>query len=185
MSDDYTLRKVSPEMSLLTALLLDALDDLERSLAGLATADAERIIPGSSSLSCTIGHVAQHLDSWVNDALAGHPQNSCLASEFRRDGTGKSADWETVRLALSEVIGKARSFLAQASEVSLSRSSLYAGSVGALQGKFVTGNYRLGRLIAHIYYHIGEITTVRAGMGHQVVDFPSVLPTLLRTDGKP
>ncbi len=169
---------------LLAALILDALDDLERSLSGLTPTDAERRMPGFSSVSYTVGHVAQHIDSWVNDSLAGKQRDTYLSSnQFARGSAGDPVPWETVNTSFVKVLERARSYLANVDEKALAHESAYTGNQEALKGKIVTGNYRLARLVAHIYYHVGEIGTVRTTMGHRIQDFPSWLPGFLTSTG--
>ena len=65
--------------------------------------------------------------------------------------------------------------LSNMDEQELAQGSLYEGSQAGIRGKHITGNYRLGRLVAHTYYHIADITTIRARLGHKVEDFPGHL----------
>ena len=165
---------------MLAALVLDALDDLERSLDGLTPTEAEGRLPAFSSVSYTVGHIAQHIDSWVNDSLAGKGRDSYLSSaQFARGSAGEPVQWENVNTSFEKVLKRARSYLAIVDEKDLERQSVYSGSMVALRGRPVTGNYRLARLVAHIYYHVGEITSLRGTMGHKVEDFPSPMPQSL------
>lgn len=169
----------------LATLMIDALDDLKRSLEGIEPVKAEEHLPGFSSISWTVAHVAGHIDSWVNGFMANQPRDAFLASiEFGKGGTGEGTEWNTLYKAVSEALDKARKFLETADETQLARESLYQGSMQFVRGKYITGNYRLARLIAHIYYHIGEITTIRAARGHKVVDFPGLLPVSLEVKEK-
>lgn len=166
--------------SALAALLLDALDDLERSLEGLDAPEAENRLPGFSSISWTTAHVARTIDFWVISGIPGWVRNSYLASnEFGFGGTGEGVAWDAVCRALSEVLGKTRSFLETVGEDNLARESIYQGNIYGLKGKIIKQGYWLARAVAHIYYHIGEITTVRAAMGHKVAGFPGTLTATL------
>lgn len=161
---------------IMAALMLDALDDLARSLEGMDKSGAERREAGFSPVSWTVAHIAQHIDSWVNNILAGHPRNNFFAgTEFAKGASGEGADWQTVSGVLSEVLGRSRAFLEIVSQAELERAEVYQGSMQPLRGKSVTGNYRLARLTAHIYYHIGEIVTIRTARGEKVGDFPGLL----------
>jgi hypothetical protein len=165
--------------------LLDALGDFERSVEGLERTEAEKTLPGFSAISWTVAHLAQHLDSWVIGSMAGQPRDDYLArSEFAKGGTGAGVEWDAVWRELSKVLGKSRIFLETVSETDLEREALYQGSMQPVRGKYITGNYRLARLIVHIYYHIGEIATIRAARGHKVSDFPGLLPVSLEAKGK-
>jgi hypothetical protein len=165
---------------MLVALLLDALDDLDRALQGLTDDDAARQVDSTTPLAWALGHIGQHLDSWVAVALAQQPRNEYLGSKaFSRGATGESVDWQHTQTAVNAVIEKSRTFLLTANDKNLGKAERYTGSVTGLQGKPITGYYRLARLVAHTYYHIGDITAVRAKLGHRVQDFPSALPKTL------
>lgn len=71
--------KRKPEVPLLVACLLDALDDFERCLDGLSAADAERSLDEGGSIGWTTLHIAQHLDSWVNESMGGLSRNREIA----------------------------------------------------------------------------------------------------------
>ncbi len=161
---------------MMVALLLDALDDLDRSLQGLSDDDAARQADSTTPIAWTLGHIGQYLDSWIAVALAQQPRNEYLGSTaFSRGAAGENIDWQHTQTAVNEMIEKLRTFLLTANDKNLGKAEIYTGSVAGLQGKLVTGFYRLARLVAHIYYHIGDITAVRAKLGHRVQDFPSAL----------
>jgi len=166
----------------LAALLIDALDDFKRSLDGLDCNEAERRLPGFSSISWTVAHVARTLDFWIISGMPGWTQNNYLASsEFGFGGMGEGVEWDVVCRVLSEVLDKTRTFLQTVSEADLAKESLYQGNIQGLRGKTIREDYWLARAIAHTYYHIGEITTVRAAMGHKVAGFPGLLRMSLET----
>jgi hypothetical protein len=168
---------------MLVALLLDALDDLDRALQGLSDDDAARQADSTTPIAWTLGHIGQHLDSWVAVALAQQPKNEYLGSKAFSRGAGgavgEDVDWQHTQTAVHAVIGKSRTFLLTANDRNLGKAEIYTGSVAGLQGKPARGFYRLARLVAHVYYHIGDITAVRAKLGHRVQDFPSALPKTL------
>lgn len=171
---------MAKDCPVLAAFLLDALDDFKRSLEGLDKTSAEDRLPKSSSISWIVAHVAQTLDAWIAGSMAGQPRHSYLASrEFGFGGSGEKADWDTVCQALAEVMDKTRSFLETVSEAELTKMSPYQGGMTFLKGKNISGNYWLARPIAHVYYHIGEITAIRAAMGHKVAGFPGSLAGLV------
>jgi hypothetical protein len=166
----------------LAALLIDTLDDFNRSIENITSSEAEKRLPGFSSISWIVAHVAQHLDSWIIGFLAGKPRNEFLANiEFGIGGSGASVEWATISRVFSETLARSRDYLETVNGAYLDRGSIYEGSMKSMRGKSITGNYRLARLAAHLYYHIGEITTIRTAMGNTVADFPGVLPTILNT----
>ncbi len=171
---------MAKDRPVLAAFLLDALDDFKRSIEGVDKTSAENRLSQSSSISWIVAHVAQTLDSFVTGNLTGQPRHSYLSSrEFSFGGSGEKADWDAVCRALSEVMDKTRAFLETVSEAELTKASPYQGGMTALKGKNIPGNYWLARPLAHIYYHIGEITTIRAAMGHKVAGFPGPLAGLV------
>lgn len=160
----------------LASLALDTFDDLERSIEGLGCTEAETRLQRFSSISWTVAHVGQTIDAWLVSRLANQPRDEYLVrEEFGRGNSGEGVDWETVRAALSRVLDKARAFLWTVDEGDLEEDALYQGSLEPLKGKFVARYYWLARVVAHTYYHIGEITTIRSAGGYKVVDFPGTL----------
>lgn len=167
---------------LLAALLIDTLDDFDRSIENLTSLAAEKRLPGFSSIGWIVAHMAQHLDSWVVVSLAGNSRNEFIANlEFNFGGSGPSLEWAAIKQEYAVTLTKSRHYLEAVNEAPLSKESLYEGSLKAVRGKTITGNYRLAKLITHLYYHIGEITTIRSAMGHEISVFPGPLPTILES----
>ncbi len=167
----------------MAALLVDALDDFARSIQGLTSNETEIRFSGFSAISWTVAHIAQHVDSWVIGTMAGKPRDPYLSGDvFSKGGLGEAAKWDTVLVVFSRVSATSKAYLNSVTESKLSEKSVYQGSIQGLKGKSINGNYRLARLIAHIYYHIGEITTIRSAMGYRVDDFPSWLPLTLTAE---
>ena len=172
---------MSAKQPMLASLFVDSLDDLERSLDGLSSEDAEKQLPNTTSISQIVAHIAHWVDSWVNASMGSLDQNYYLAHVWHPNWDKMAPRWRDVRVASSEVFERAPSVLSNMSEVELARASLYEGSQAGIRGKQITGNYRLGRILAHTYYHIADITTIRARLGHKVEDFPGHLPAFLRS----
>ena len=148
---------------LIVELMLGALDNLAQAMDGLEKDKAEERLGGCNSIAWIVAHAVQHLDSWVNGALANQPRNRYFASsDFATGAMGTGAEWDSVCREFSIVADKARAFLAGVSATELTKGQLYQGSHPAFAGRFVTGNDRLARVAAHIYSHVGEITTIRA-----------------------
>ena len=157
------------------AFALDALDDLERALEGLRSDDAERSLE-AGSISWTVAHVAQHIDSWVVGEIGRSTRNPYFNSEaFQRGAVAQTASWSDVDGALRETLDQAGSILGELTDDEITQPSEYLGSIDALKGKLVTPHYRLLRLGAHIYYHVADITSMRATLGTQAQDFPGVM----------
>jgi hypothetical protein len=157
-------------------MLFDAWDDLDRVLAGLTAGDAVATVAGESSFAWTVGHLANQLDAWTNvrfQPLAPHP----LISEqrFRIGGPGVVEDWEGVRAGALEVREAARVYLAPLTDGDLDLVIPYDGSFANLRERGLPLRYALARTITHHYFHIGEIATKRARLGHEVGDYPGRL----------
>ena len=151
---------------LVVELVLGAIDNLAHAMDGLEKDKAEERLAGCNSIAWIVAHATQHLDSWVNCALAAQPRNSYFAcSDFSTGATGIGAEWDSVCREFSIVQDKARVFLAGVSVTELANGQQYRGSHPAFAGRFVTGNDRLARVSAHIYLHVGEITTMRVARG--------------------
>lgn len=160
----------------LIALVLDALNDLERALENLNSTEAEKRLVGFSSISWTTAHVARTIDFWILSSMPNWVRNNYLSNtEFGFGGSGEGVSWDTVYRALSEVLQKTRIYLKSVDKDSLAQASIYQGNIPGLKGESVKQEYWLARAVAHIYYHIGEITTVRASMGHEITGFPGTL----------
>lgn len=92
-------------------LFLDALDDLMRAVDDLAPAAAQTR-PGDrlNSISWVVAHVAQHMDSWVNVAIGQKARTEFLGQpQFSTGGDGVPPDWASVLVAVTQVVGNARS----------------------------------------------------------------------------
>ena len=167
--------------SMLASLFMDSLDDLDRSLDGLSAEDAEEQLSDATSISQIVAHIAHWVDSWVNASMGNLHRNHYLACVWHPNWERIAPRWRDVRAASSEVFERTRVVLSNISEEDLAQASLYEGSQAGIQGKQITGSYRLGRIIAHTYYHIADITNIRARLGHKVEDFPGHLPAFLRS----
>jgi uncharacterized damage-inducible protein DinB len=181
---DYRRENMATDRPVLAALVLDTFVDLERSLEGLGRVEAETRSPGLSSINWTVAHIGQTIDVWLISGVANLPRDSYLSkNEFSKGGSGGGNEWEATRKALSRVLDRSRTFLQTVSQDDLEKQTLYEGSLEPLKGKLVARYYWLARVVAHTYYHIGEITTIRSSGGHKVVDFPSNLTSTYEVKG--
>ncbi len=176
---------MSAKNPMVASLFMDSLDDLERSLDGLSSEGAEKQLPNATSISQTVAHIAHWVDSWVNASMGSLDRNHYLACVWHPNWQKMAPRWQDVRAASSDVFDRARGVLSNMDEQELAQGSLYEGSQAGIRGKHITGNYRLGRLVAHTYYHIADITTIRARLGHKVEDFPGHLPAYLQSTQGP
>ncbi len=162
----------------LAAALLDAWSDLDRVCAGMETREATDGEAGSS-YAWTVGHLANQVDSWINVRFAAATAHPLVSDpRYRFGGDGQAMDWAELWAASEEVRRTGAGFLEAASETDLDRTIPYPGSLPELRGREVTLRYTLLRVLAHHYFHIGEIASKRSAAGRSVGDYPG---PLLRT----
>lgn len=158
--------------SKLVALLLEALGDLERVTAGVTTEDAALRRDGGSSFGWTVAHVVGQLDLWINGRVRGEDRNPAFEDQERRFGRGgDSDDWDAVRAAVDEVRANVSAYLEPLGDDDL--ESVEVPPTGRYPA--VPLRYIVYRMIAHLYFHIGEITSKRSALGQDVGDYPGPL----------
>lgn len=165
--------------SKLVGLLFEAWNDLDRALAGLDDEQAEYVGDGSS-FAWTAAHVANQVDAWINVRFAGRPPHALIGeTRFRMGGTGAADDWPSVRTAAAEVRRAARAYLEPLSDADLDFVIPYDGSLTYLRERGLSLRFAVLRACAHHYFHIGEIASKRAALGHDIGDFPGALEECL------
>jgi hypothetical protein len=160
--------------STLVGLVLDAWDDLDRVLVGVDAPAAEHQVDGGSSFAWTLAHLSNQVDSWLNVRFFGQAPHPLLSQErWRTGGTGQADDWPAIQQAVEQVRATARRHLEQLADADLDQTQPYPGRMPHLQGKAIPLRYALARIIAHHYFHLGEIAAVRSRrLGEQVGDYP-------------
>jgi uncharacterized damage-inducible protein DinB len=154
------------------AALLDAWADLDRVFAGMDAAEATDQTHGST-FAWTAAHLANQVDSWINVRFAGaEPQRRVSDRRYRFGGDGRAEEWPQLWEASREVRAGAAGFLDGLSEADLDRTIPYPGSLPELTGRSVTLRYTLLRVLAHHYFHIGELASKRSAAGTSVGDYP-------------
>jgi hypothetical protein len=158
-------------------LVLEGWAELDRVLGGLDAAGAAERVDGGSSFAWTLAHLTNQLDTSINVRLQLLPAHPLLDQpRFRFGGDGGADNWGEIRRAVADVRNKARPFLEALDEAGLAREMTYAGTLPELVGKQVSVRYTLLRIAAHVYFHIGEIASVRSRrLGHEVGDYPGPL----------
>lgn len=158
----------------LAALLFDAWDDLARAYDGLSPEDAVSRADGSS-FAWTLAHTINQLD-WINVRIRGLDPHPLLGQDrFRFGGPGEAEDWPEIRAAVAEVRSGIRPYLESATRADLDRVHPYEGSIARLRETGITLRYAVSRVIAHHYFHLGEVATKRERLGHSVGDYPGPL----------
>ncbi len=171
--------------SMTVGALFDAWDDLDRSLAGVAPAEMVEPWNGGSAFTWTYGHVTNMVDAWLNVRFQGLPPHPVIGDpDLRIGGSGRAADWSSIRQGVAEVRETTRCYLQELTESDLDRVIPYDGSVAALRAGGLSLRYALLRAIAHHHYHIGEIATKREQLGHVVGDLPIPQPAGLAAGGE-
>jgi len=166
--------------SKLVALVFETWLDADRVMEGLTPEQAGENFHDGSSFAWTAGHIANTLDFWVNVRFAGHNPHPLISqSRFRFGGDGEADDWEAIRCGAAEVRSVTRAFIQGMSDVDLELSKPYQGSFKELEGRDISLRYYLSRVIAHHYFHIGEIASKRTMLGHNVGDYPGRLAEVI------
>jgi uncharacterized damage-inducible protein DinB len=159
----------------LPAALLDAWSDLDRVCAGMDPDEATASEAGSS-YAWTVGHLANQVDSWINVRFAeATPHPLVSDARYRFGGDGRAVGWAELWAASEDVRRAAAAFLRKTGESELDRTIPYPGSLPELRGREVTLRYTLLRVLAHHYFHIGEIASKRSSAGRSVGDYPGPL----------
>jgi hypothetical protein len=161
----------------LVGLVLEGWSELDRVLDGLDATGAAQRVDGGSSFAWTLAHLTNQLDTSINVRLQNRPPNPVLnQGDLRFGGTGSAENWDEIRRAVVEVRSSARPFLEALDDAGLAEEMAYAGTLPVLAGRQVSVRYTLLRIVAHAYFHIGEIAAVRSRrLGHQVGDYPGPL----------
>ncbi len=166
--------------SKLVALLIDAWADLDRVVEGLTGVVALESPEGESSFAWTIAHSANVVDAMVNVRFhKATPHTYISKEEFRFGGTGAADDWDAVREGVREVHEAALGYLSGLDDADLDVVIPYDGSLRHLRDTGISLRYALSRVIAHHYFHIGEIASKRDRLGHSVGDYPGKLEASL------
>lgn len=169
------------EHELVVRVFLDALDDFERAIGDLTPAAAEgRPSDRLNSIAWIVAHVAQNVDSTVNVAIGAQPRTEFLwGDQFATGSEGVPPEWGAVSAAVREVFERARRTVELLDSAALTTPRAYTGSLAALQGRTVRLEYRVARLSAHLYTHIGEIQAIRSTLGLGGGDFPGPMSLTL------
>jgi hypothetical protein len=163
----------------LVAAIFDAWTDLDRVTAGMTDEEA---VDGShgSAYAWTVGHLANQVDGWINVRFAGSDPNPILSGDQYRFGAdGRATSWADVRDSAQAVHATATKHLSTSDESDLDRTIVYPGSLPELQGRSISMRYALLRVLAHHYFHIGELASKRSGAGTSVGDYPGPMSSAL------
>ncbi len=156
----------------LVPMLFEAWNDLERAYAEMTEEEATARPDGASSFGWTLWHLSMFPDLIVNQVLGGGEAHPALTRQQEEHGfSGDCGDWAAIAEAAREVRASTEASLAGVSDAQL------AETVVPGWGNFpsTTLRYLVLRMIAHMYYHIGEVAT-RRGRGD---DYPGPLTGVL------
>ncbi len=162
---------------LLSALLLDAIDEFERAAEHVPPPGRGGPIGGLSQAGWTIAHNAVSLDAWINAWSAGGDYDSWTAAWYRRyqdsATTGPPTDYAEAREAYTRAAERARPFIESLDEQALNRrpealgGNRWAGqSVGML----------MARLVAHLFAHAGDLSVLASLLARPDLGLPGQLP---------
>lgn len=156
----------------LVRMLFEAWNDLDRAYAEMTEAEATARPDGASSFGWTLSHLAMFPDLVVNVLLGGGEPHPTFAREREEHGfSGDCGDWAAIAEAAREARASVEAALGGMSNADLAETVVpgWAGFPST------TLRYLVYRMIAHMYYHIGEVAT-RRGRGD---DFPGDLAGVL------
>jgi hypothetical protein len=166
----------------LVLLMYQSWADLDHAVEGLTLEETTFQYDGGSSISWTLGHVTNMVDSWLNVRFQGLPAHSVTSDlRFRTGGSGEAKDWPVVLAGTRAVREEVCHFLDSQPAPSLERTVAYDGSIEFLHATGLQLGYALMRIAAHHFIHAGEIATVRSRMGKPVPDRPDWSRSLLNT----
>ncbi len=161
--------------SKLVALLFETWNETDRVFDGLEEENAVRQHHGGSSFAWTLAHVANQVDARVNVGFHGAEPHPLISQDrFRFGGTGEAEDWDAIRQGVAEIRDTARAYLDGLDDQGLDATAAYTG-FSKLRGRDISLRYVLYRVIAHHYFHIGEVASKRDLLGHSVGDYPGLL----------
>jgi uncharacterized damage-inducible protein DinB len=167
--------------SKLVGLVFDSWDDFDRVLNELDIQEAIENPNGGSSFTWTLAHVTEQVDKWINviaQNMLPHP--TVEKKEFRFRGTGISQEWQLINQASQEVRAKAKSYLENLSDTDLESIVLNDNDPNTRpERKQIKLYSMILRIVAHYYFHIGEIAAKRDSIGHSVGDYPGSLKRTL------
>lgn len=154
--------------------LFAAWDDCDRALSGLTAEIATMQVMGSSSFAWILGHVTSTVDAWINVRFQGLGPHPVISDpDFRVGSSGAAAQWETIQSAVREVRQTAQRFLSDLQKTDLDRVIPYDGSAPELRTTGLCLRDALLSMIAHHYFHIGEVAAKRALLGQHAGDYPT------------
>lgn len=157
----------------LVGALFDAWDELDLVLDGVTPAEMTEPWGGGSAFAWTYGHVANSIDAWLNVRFQGRTPHSVIgALDLRFGGSGRATDWPTIRRGVAEVRATARDYLHRLADADLDLVIPYDGSIVALRAPGLSLRHAVTVNLVHHHYHLGEIATKRAQLGHAVPHLP-------------
>jgi hypothetical protein len=159
--------------SALVGALFDAWDELDLVLVGVAPGDMIEPWGGGSTFAWTYGHVANSIDAWLNvrfQCLSPHPVIGEI--DLRFGGSGRADDWPAIQQGVAEVREATRNYLQILTEADLNLVIPYDGSIVDLRSQGLSLLHAIIVNLIHHHYHIGEIATKRAQLGHTVPHLP-------------
>jgi hypothetical protein len=109
--------------------------------------------------------------------ICGAPPHPLIGQPtFRIGGTGTAEEeWPAIQTGVREVRAAAETYLQEVGDTALDHRVPYDGSFAPVRQTGLSLRYALLRISAHHYFHIGEIATKRARLGHDVGDYPGLL----------
>ncbi len=169
----------------LVGSFFDAWDALDLVLKGMTPAEMIEPWGGGSAFAWTHGHVANSIDAWLNVRFQGLAPHPVIGDQnLRFGGSGRADDWPAIARGVAEVRAATRRYLHAVEEADLDLVIPYDGSLVALRSTGLALRHAITINLVHHHYHLGEIATKRAQLGHAVPNIAGARQRLPRADGQ-
>ena len=162
---------------LLSALLLDAIDEFERAAEHVPPPGRGGPIGGLSQAGWTIAHNAVDLDAWINAWAAGgeyDPWTAAWYEQYRASETaGPLTDYNEAREAYGRAAARAHPFIESLDERRLNSVP------DALDGTRWAGQpvgMLIAHQIAHLFVHAGDLSVLASLLARPDLGLPGRLP---------
>lgn len=172
-----------PVGSALVGALFDAWAELDLVVSDLDNGEMVEPWFEGSAFGWTCGHVANSVDAWLNARFQRLPPHPIIGEQrFRFGGDGRIDEWPMVAAGIAMVYGQACRYLTPLADAELDLVIPYDGSIADLRPAGLSLRHAVTVNLIHYHYHIGEIMTKRAQLGHAVPHLSGPRQRLLDTE---
>lgn len=165
-----------PARTVLSALLIDALDEFERAIAAIPPPGLHRRIGRLNTPAWTVAHIASSFDAWLNVFVQRLPGDPWADDIFVRQrnlppGAALEVALDEARAGFARAATRARPYLESIDATTLAEAAAMPPSpwTGA------SGAYLVARSIAHLFAHAGDLTVTASLAGAGDLGLPGRL----------